>query len=51
MRPVSARAAGAARTRTDARNPQQQQKADPITGIASESYIGKGQVQSAPKGN
>ncbi|KAK4082031.1 hypothetical protein PCL_04843 [Purpureocillium lilacinum] len=28
-----------------------QQKADPITGISSEGYSGKGQVQSPPKGN
>ncbi|POR37807.1 Cytochrome c oxidase polypeptide 5, mitochondrial [Tolypocladium paradoxum] len=28
-----------------------QQKADPITGIASEGYTGKGQVQSPPKGH
>ncbi|KAG5956894.1 Cytochrome c oxidase polypeptide 5, mitochondrial [Claviceps arundinis] len=27
------------------------QKADPITGISSEGYKGKGMVQSAPKGN
>ncbi|PNY23175.1 Cytochrome c oxidase polypeptide 5, mitochondrial, partial [Tolypocladium capitatum] len=28
-----------------------QQKADPITGIASEGYTGKGQVQSPPQGH
>ncbi|KAM4066944.1 hypothetical protein HRG_000954 [Hirsutella rhossiliensis] len=27
------------------------QKADPITGISSENYTGKGQVQSPPRGN
>ncbi|KJZ78861.1 Cytochrome c oxidase polypeptide 5 [Hirsutella minnesotensis 3608] len=27
-----------------------QQKADPITGLSSENYTGKGQVQSPPKG-
>ncbi|PHH65407.1 hypothetical protein CDD81_2511 [Ophiocordyceps australis] len=28
-----------------------QQKADPITGISSEGYTGKGQIQSPPKGH
>ncbi|PHH79338.1 hypothetical protein CDD82_2440 [Ophiocordyceps australis] len=28
-----------------------QQNADPITGISSEGYTGKGQIQSPPKGN
>ncbi|OAA44343.1 cytochrome c oxidase polypeptide V precursor [Metarhizium rileyi] len=28
-----------------------QQRADPLTGIASEGYSGKGMVQSPPKGN
>ena len=30
--------------------PQQKEKLDPITGISSEGYSGKGFVQSAPAG-
>jgi cytochrome c oxidase subunit 4 len=28
-----------------------EQRSDPFTGIASEGYKGKGQIQSPPKGN